>query len=65
VTTSGRYTATIGPGKTIGELALLDAEPRAATVRATTDMVLEEVGGDAFLDALVPRPKLALARSRS
>jgi cytochrome P450 len=64
VTTAGLYTATIGPGETIGELALLDDEPRAATVRAVTDMVLEEVGGDLFLEALLARPRLAVALLR-
>jgi cytochrome P450 len=64
VTTAGLYTATIGPGETIGELALLDDQPRAATVRAATDMVLEEVGGDAFLTALLARPRLAVALLR-
>lgn len=40
VTSRGIYVATIGPGETIGELALLDGEPRTATVTATTDCPL-------------------------
>ena len=47
VTVAGLYTATIGPGESIGELALLDGAPRGATVTAATDMVLHEVDGDA------------------
>jgi len=61
VTVEGLYVGTIGPGETIGELALLDGEPRAATVAAASDMVLEEVRGDDFLDALLASPRLSLA----
>jgi cytochrome P450 len=64
VTVRGLYVATIGPGETIGELALLDGEPRNATVTATTDMILEEVEGDGFVEALVETPRLALALLR-
>ena len=64
VTVKGLYTATIGPGETIGELALLDNEPRNATVTATTEMILHEVNGDGFLDALSKSPHLSLALLR-
>jgi cytochrome P450 len=64
VTIGGLYTATIGPGETIGELALLDGEPRAATVKAATDMTLHEVDGDVFLDALLASPRLSIALLR-
>jgi len=64
VTVGGLYTATIGPGETIGELALLDGEPRAATVKAVTEMRVYEVDGHAFVDALVDHPRLALAMLR-
>ena len=64
VTVRGLYVGTIGPGETIGELALLDGEPRNATVTATTDMTLEEVDGAGFVDALVETPRLALALLR-
>ena len=64
VTVGGIYTATIGPGETIGELALLDGEPRAATVKAVTDMQLYEVDGHAFIDALLTSPRLAVAGAR-
>ena len=61
VTVEGLYVGTIGAGETIGELALLDGEPRAATVTASSDMVLEEMRGDDFLDALLASPRLSLA----
>ena len=64
VTVGGLYVATIGPGETIGELALLDGEPRAATVTAVTGMRLHEVDGDGFLDALQANPRLAVALAR-
>src|SRR5438067_13923784 len=64
VTVQGLYTATIGPGETVGELALLDHEPRAATVTAVTRMVLHEVDGHAFVDALLASPRLSVAMLR-
>jgi cytochrome P450 len=64
VTVGGLYVATIGPGETIGELALLDGQPRAADVTAQTDMVLHEVDGGAFLDALARSPELSMALLR-
>ena len=64
VTVRGLYVATIGPGESIGELALLDGEPRGATVTATTAMVLHEVDGDQFVDALLASPRLAVAMLR-
>jgi CRP-like cAMP-binding protein len=32
--------ARLGPGQTIGEMALIDGQPRSATVRAAADVVL-------------------------
>jgi cytochrome P450 len=64
VTVAGLYTGTIGPGESIGELALLDGEPRGATVTAATDMELHEVDGDQFVEALLASPRLAIALLR-
>ncbi len=64
VTVAGLYTATIGPGESIGELALLDGEPRGATVTAATDMTLHEVDGGQFVEALLASPRLAVAMLR-
>lgn len=63
-TYQGLYIATIGPGETIGETALLDGEPRTATVTATTDMSVHEVDGAGFLAALTQSPNLSLALLR-
>jgi cytochrome P450 len=60
----GLYLGTILPGQTIGEVALLDGQPRTATVTATTDMVLEELDGAGFVAALVEAPHVAVALLR-
>ena len=64
VTTNGQFVASIGPGETIGELALLDNQPRNATVTARTTMVLHVVGGSGFIDALLTSPSLGLGMLR-
>jgi cytochrome P450 len=64
VTADGLYVATIGPGESIGELALLDDEPRNATVTAVTDMVVHELGGEGFVAGLLERPHVCLALLR-
>jgi cytochrome P450 len=64
VTVGGLFVGAIGPGETVGELALLDGEPRAATVTAVTDMRLVEVGGDGFTQALLSSPQLSMALLR-
>ncbi|MCA1845275.1 MAG: cytochrome P450 [Actinobacteria bacterium] len=60
----GLYLGTILAGETIGELALLDGEPRTATVRAMTDMVLQELEGEGFVAALLQAPSVAVALLR-
>ncbi len=64
VTSEGLFVGAIGPGETVGELALLDGEPRAATVTAVTDMRLVEIDGDSFQAALLASPQLSLALLR-
>ncbi len=63
-TVGGRYIATIGEGETIGELALLDGEPRNATVTAVTELTVREVDGGSFLTALADTPSLTLGLLR-
>jgi CRP/FNR family cyclic AMP-dependent transcriptional regulator len=43
VVRGGRRLATLGPGDVVGELSLIDGEPRSATVRATSDMEVLEI----------------------
>lgn len=64
VTVGGLYVATIGPGESIGELALLDVQPRNATVTASSEMVVHEVDGARFLALLADHPAVTLALLR-
>ena len=52
VTSSGRSIARRGEGEYFGEIALLAAVPRAATVTATTDMEIYALERDDFLTAV-------------
>jgi CRP/FNR family transcriptional regulator, cyclic AMP receptor protein len=58
-TRRGRKVATIGPGSFFGELALLDQGPRAATVKAETDMQLLVLTSRAFSSLLNDVPSVA------
>ena len=44
VVRDGQLLATVGPGSYVGELALIDAGPRSATVTATTPMRVLVIG---------------------
>jgi CRP/FNR family transcriptional regulator, cyclic AMP receptor protein len=55
----GRKVATLGPGKWFGELALLDRQPRSATIVAETDMDLLVLEQRHFLGLLDNTPTLA------
>ena len=54
-----------GPGETIGEMSLLDQEPRSASVVAVTDSEVLELKREAFFELLDQRPDLALLLIRS
>ncbi|MGH8995282.1 MAG: cyclic nucleotide-binding domain-containing protein [Acidimicrobiales bacterium] len=55
----GRKVTTIGPGKHFGELALLDRQPRSASIVAETDMELLVLEQRHFLGLLDTMPSLA------
>jgi hypothetical protein len=56
VDTDGRHVATLGPGRHVGEIALLYDVPRTATVRAQTNVVAWRIGQEAFLSAVTSVP---------
>src|SRR5690349_9652150 len=49
----------LGPGSVFGEMALLDAEPRMASVTAEQDTYLFRVGQEAFYDLLARRAEIS------
>lgn len=46
VVRGGKRLARLGPGDVVGELSLLDGEPRSATVKALTDLEVLEISAD-------------------
>lgn len=54
-----RTIITLGPGKAVGELAVLDPEPRAASVTAIDDAFVFRIAKDAFDEAMADRPEIA------
>ena len=49
----------LGPGKTVGELALLDPEPRSASVTAVDDVLLFRIFKEPFDEVMADRPEIA------
>jgi CRP/FNR family transcriptional regulator len=56
----GKKSRLMGPGECFGEMALLHAAPRSATVRAETDMRLVVLGSREFSTLLEEVPGVAL-----
>ncbi len=50
----------VGPGSIVGEMALIDHEPRSATVTATADASLAEIDERRFLYLVERTPNFAL-----
>jgi len=48
-----------GPGKTVGELAVLDPRPRVASVTAITDTFLLRIAKEPFDEVMADRPEIA------
>jgi len=59
-----RTLQTLGEGEIFGEMALIDAEPRSATLIAETDCVLVPVGEKQFLFMTSEAPYFALSLMR-
>lgn len=59
VVTDGEHVASLGPGDHFGELAVIDGEPRSATVRATTRIRALRLIADDFQRLLRATPELA------
>ena len=59
-----RTLQTLGEGEIFGEMALVDAEPRSATVVADTDCILVPVGEKQFLFMTSEAPYFALSLMR-
>jgi CRP/FNR family cyclic AMP-dependent transcriptional regulator len=55
-----RTVAVVGPGEHIGEIALLDGQPRMATVRAEEELRTGFIDSGTFLDLLEENPSVAL-----
>ena len=50
--------AFLGPGDIVGEMGLLDGEPRSATVEAVEDTVTMEVSKDSLTRSVLAHPDL-------
>ena len=59
----GRAVATLGPGDSFGEIALLRRVPRTATVSAVDELRLESLRGDRFLALMTGSPRGRAATS--
>lgn len=54
----GTHVASVGPGETVGEMALIDRQPRGATVTATSSMTLYVIDRQRFWTMLEDVPAL-------
>jgi hypothetical protein len=53
--------ATRGPGEFVGEMAILESAPRIATLKASGEVRVLTIEGDAFTAILLDRPVVAVA----
>ena len=58
VTSGGKAVGTVSAADAVGELALLDDQPRSATVTATTTLGVLELDSSTFMEALNSSPQL-------
>jgi len=59
VARDGKIIAVRGPGDYLGEIALLDARPRTATVTAKTDLTADVLSRAEFVTLLADAPELS------
>ncbi len=57
---NGQLLETLGPGDILGEMALIDDQPRMATAIARTDCLLTRVSRPHFLTLVQRNPRFAL-----
>jgi CRP-like cAMP-binding protein len=50
----------LGPGSVVGELAVLDPQPRSATVTAVTEVLAFRLRREGFREAVESRPEVAM-----
>lgn len=60
ISASGQWLETLGPGDILGEMALIDDQPRMATAVARTDCLLTRVSRAHFLTLVQRNPRFAL-----
>lgn len=60
VTVDGQEVATVGPGDTVGEMALLDKGPRSASVTAITPMTVLVLDPREFKGLMLGVPSIAV-----
>ena len=65
ITSGNRHLATLGDNGIFGEMALIDKEPRSATVTAATDVEIVAVDERQFLLLVSQTPYFALKVMRS
>jgi CRP-like cAMP-binding protein len=61
VSQAGRTIGVLGPGEGFGEIALLHAVPRTATVRAVAPTAIYAIGRNDFLEAVAGPTSAAIA----
>ena len=59
VHSNGQTLTTLGPGHSVGELALLDPEPRSASVNAVGEVRLFRIDKEPFAEVMLRRPEIA------
>ena len=61
----GTFLGRLGPGDVIGELSLIDGQPRSADVRAVTDLKVLELAQDDFKTLVDSSPKFVQSLLRA